>query len=94
VGPAGSRQDRPCEGRPRGKTHLEEARQIFTSTHSRYELPRTCLDLAAVTHAQGRAKSAQAYLDEAHRLFCALGVPKYVERAEQLARALGVAPSA
>jgi tetratricopeptide (TPR) repeat protein len=76
------------------ETHLEEARQIFTSTHSRYELARTCLDLAAVTHAQGRAESAQAHLGEAHRLFRAMDAPKYVERTEQLARDLGVALSA
>ena len=75
------------------ETHLDEALQIFHSLQARYDLGRTHLDLAAVAHAQGKKAESAMHLGEAHRLFVASRVPKYVERTEQLAKAFGVALS-
>ncbi len=71
------------------ETHLIEALQTFASTGARFELGRTHLDLAALAHAEGNREARATHLKEAHDLFTALRVPKYVERAEQLSRQFG-----
>src|SRR2546425_5122924 len=69
---------------------LDEALQTFGSMRARFEMARTRLELARVRHAQGNAEAAATDLGAAHQLFRALGVPKYVERSEQLSRQLQV----
>ena len=74
-------------------TSLSEALDTFTSIQARFEVGRTHLDLAAVAHAQGKREAVTRHLEEAHDLFSALQVPKYVERAAQLAHEFGVPPA-
>ena len=71
--------------------HLNDALQTFGSMRARFEMARTQLDLARVRHAQGHAEAATTDLRTAHGLFRSLGVSKYVERSEDLARQLQVA---
>ncbi|MCI0409476.1 MAG: hypothetical protein L0191_13110, partial [Acidobacteria bacterium] len=71
------------------ESHLNEAREIFGSHDARYDLARTHLDLAAIAHAKEEHAEVAAHLNEARRLFTASGVPKYVERTDELARAFG-----
>ncbi len=71
--------------------HLDEARATFESLHARYDVARTGLDLAALAHARGADEEAARHLSDAHRRFSALGVARYVDRAERLASELGVA---
>ena len=47
---------------------------------------QTYLDLAELARAQRNAAPAATCLKRAHNLFRALGVPKYAERTERLAR--------
>jgi len=47
---------------------------------------RTHFFLASVAYALREREPAGAHLKEAHSLFTALRVPKYIERTEQLAR--------
>jgi class 3 adenylate cyclase/tetratricopeptide (TPR) repeat protein len=70
--------------------HLTDALQTLASINCRFEAGRTHLDLAAVAHAQGKREAVATHLKEAHSLFRASRVPKYVERAEQLATQFGV----
>lgn len=72
------------------RTYFQAARDTFASIHSRFELARTHLDLATLAHAQGDAEAAAAHLSIARAWFTRLQVPKYVERAEHLARAYGL----
>lgn len=72
------------------ETQLSESLLIFTSIHSRYELARTHLDLAALAHAQGSKEAVVTHINHALDLFTTLKVPKYIERTEQLAKAFGV----
>ena len=71
---------------------LGDALQAFVSVHSRFEMGRTHFFLASLAYAQGDRELAGTQLKEAHSLFMALRVPKYVERTEQLAREFGVPP--
>jgi len=71
--------------------HFDAARATFTAVHSRYELGRTYLDLAALARAQGNRDAVTANLRAAHRLFRLLKVDKYVGLTVHLARQLGVA---
>jgi class 3 adenylate cyclase/tetratricopeptide (TPR) repeat protein len=73
--------------------HLHEALQTFATIGARFELGRTHLDLAVLGHAQGNREAVATHLKEAHDLFTALRVPKYVERAEQLSEEFGVSLS-
>jgi tetratricopeptide (TPR) repeat protein len=73
--------------------HLGEALQTVVSAGARFETGCTRLDLAALAHAGGDREAAAAHLKEAHSLFEDLHVPKYVERAEQLAKDFGIHPS-
>jgi hypothetical protein len=70
--------------------YLQEARDTFASIHSQFELARTHLDLAGLSHVQGDTESAAMHLSTARAWFARLQVPKYVERAEQLARTYGL----
>jgi len=69
--------------------YLTDALQTFASINCRFEAGRTHLDLAAVAHAQEQREAVATHLKDAHSLFRALRVPKYVERAEELAKELG-----
>ena len=71
--------------------HLQAALETFTSIQSRFEAGRTHLDLVALAHAQGHQEAAATHLHTAHAVFTALQVPRYVERAAQLAGVYGVA---
>jgi tetratricopeptide (TPR) repeat protein len=70
-------------------TLFDQARQTFVSIQARFELGRTHLALAECAHAR-RSAEAVAHLGEARSLFVVLGLPKWVARSEQVARALGV----
>ena len=72
------------------KTYFQEARDAFASIHSRFELARTHLDLATLSHTQGDTEAAAVHLSTAHAWFIHLQVPKYIGRAEQLARVYGL----
>jgi class 3 adenylate cyclase/tetratricopeptide (TPR) repeat protein len=69
--------------------HLVAALNIFASIHSRFEAGRTHLFLASCAHARGNHEAAATHVQAAHAVFRAARVPKYVERAEALARELG-----
>ncbi|HSU83607.1 MAG TPA: tetratricopeptide repeat protein, partial [Thermoanaerobaculia bacterium] len=70
---------------------LQEALESFRSIQAPFEAGRTRLDLARLA-GTGSAEAAMA-LGEARRIFTALGLPGYVEKAERLAAELAVAPS-
>jgi tetratricopeptide (TPR) repeat protein len=71
--------------------HLfQEALQAFVSSQVQFEVGRTYLDLAAAAQARQDRHTVTACLDKAHQLFRTLQVPKYLERAVQMAAACGV----
>jgi class 3 adenylate cyclase/tetratricopeptide (TPR) repeat protein len=70
--------------------HLEDALQTLASINCRFEAGRTHLDLAVLVHAQGKSQAIETHLREAYSLFRILRVPKYVERAEGIAKEFGV----
>ncbi|HWM90071.1 MAG TPA: adenylate/guanylate cyclase domain-containing protein [Thermoanaerobaculia bacterium] len=70
--------------------HLREALEGFRSLGVPFEVARTHLDLALLAHAREDAAETAAELSEAHRAFLDLGVPRYAERAERIARELAV----
>jgi hypothetical protein len=70
---------------------LGRARERFGAIDSRYEVARTCLDLATVASRLGDRASTSAYVAEAHDIFHGLRVPFWVHRTAQLAHELGVA---
>jgi hypothetical protein len=72
------------------QSRLEAALTTFVSVEARFEAGRTHLDLATLAHAQGDPEAVRTYLADARAAFVALGLPKHVERAEQLARRLEV----
>jgi transcriptional regulator with AAA-type ATPase domain/tetratricopeptide (TPR) repeat protein len=61
------------------------ALEIFTRIDAAYEVARTQLNLAEVTHAQDSVDATRRYIAAARATFQALDVPRYVERAEELA---------
>jgi hypothetical protein len=71
--------------------HFREARQAFETVESEFEVARTDLDLAALARARGDANATAAHLTEAVRHFRALGVTRWVERAEERIRTWGAA---
>jgi tetratricopeptide (TPR) repeat protein len=71
--------------------HFEEALRIFAAAEASFELARTRFDLAALVWARGRRDAGATQLAEAHQQFGALGLPRWVERAEERARTWGVA---
>jgi tetratricopeptide (TPR) repeat protein len=72
------------------KTWLDKALGSFRAIEALFEIGRIHLDLALLAHAEGDSGEASLQLSEAYHLFLALRVPKYVERAEQLAGDLSV----
>jgi class 3 adenylate cyclase/tetratricopeptide (TPR) repeat protein len=67
---------------------LCQALETFLALEVPFEAGRTRLDLALLSHARGDSDEAASQLGIAHRLFGELRVPRYVERAERLAREL------
>ncbi len=70
--------------------HFQEALRTLAAIGARFEIGRTRLDLASLAYEQGDREAAASHLTAAHSLFMALRVPKYVERAQQIAREFGV----
>ncbi len=70
--------------------HLAEALETFTSVQARFMVARTHLALAELAHAREDRDTAAVRLRDAYRLFEALGVPRYAERARHLAATRGV----
>ena len=59
------------------QAYLQEARDTFASIHSRFELARTHLDLAALSHVQGDTEAAAVHLSTGRAWFIHLQVPKW-----------------
>ena len=84
-----------ADGRPHdAERELTAALDTFAAIGASFEVGRTHLALAELSWALGRAPAAARHLSEARRIFDALGVPRYVERAERLARDGGALPAA
>jgi tetratricopeptide (TPR) repeat protein len=73
---------------PEAVAQLAAAIDTFSRMGARYEIARTRLAVAEVAHASGDRETARAQLDEARMLFEALGVPRWVERANELGAGL------
>jgi tetratricopeptide (TPR) repeat protein len=73
--------------------HFREALGTFDAMQARFEIGRTHLDLAELTHLQGNPEAATLHLTEAYKLFEELQVPKYTERTRQRVRDLGLSSS-
>jgi DNA-binding SARP family transcriptional activator len=71
------------------ETHLLAALDGFTAIEARVEIGRTHLALAQLVHDQARPGAVVDHLAAAHRLFGALRLPRYLQRTEALAGALG-----
>jgi tetratricopeptide (TPR) repeat protein len=71
--------------------HHGEALRAFDAVEAGFEIARTRFDLAALAHARSRSDASETYLVEAHRHFRALGLPRWLERAEERARDWGIA---
>src|SRR5262249_11005219 len=71
--------------------HFREAPQAFETVGSEFEVARTHVDLAELTRVRDDARAAATHLTEAVRHFRALGVARWVERAEDRVRAWGAA---
>jgi transcriptional regulator with AAA-type ATPase domain/tetratricopeptide (TPR) repeat protein len=67
--------------------HLHEALRAFEAVEAGFEIARTHLELAELARARVDAGATTAHLAEADRRFRALGLPRWLERVEQLARA-------
>jgi len=70
--------------------HLGAALEVFVSVRSRFETGRTRLFLASGARAGGDHEAAATHVGAAHAVFKAVRAPKYVARAEALAREFGV----
>ena len=70
-------------------SRFDEALQTVRSTRTRYWTAQLQLDLAALAHVRGEQAAVTAHLTEARALFKAACVPRWVERAEELAREFG-----
>jgi tetratricopeptide (TPR) repeat protein len=69
---------------------LAKALETLVLVRARFETGHTHLFQASLAHAQERDEDAAAHLSEARSLFQKLRVPKYLERAEQLAKELAL----
>jgi class 3 adenylate cyclase/tetratricopeptide (TPR) repeat protein len=69
---------------------LREALDGFLSLEVPFEVAQTRLDLALLAHAGEDRREAAVQLSEAYRAFVELGVPRYAEKAERIARELAV----
>ena len=72
------------------ETSFYAALRTFTAMSARFEVGRTHLALADLAYAQEHRAVAAQHLHDAHRLFVALQVPRWVEQTAQRARAFGV----
>jgi class 3 adenylate cyclase/tetratricopeptide (TPR) repeat protein len=75
---------------PRAWALLEETLATYASIGAQFEIGRIRLELASLAAATRDATAAAEHLGEAHRLFTTLRTPRYRERAEHLARELGI----
>ena len=73
--------------------HFEAARAQFAEIPAPFEIGRTHLDLAELSHARGDRDASARHLAEALRAFTALEVTGYVERVATLAARLGLPPA-
>ena len=71
------------------RRHLDEAVHVFKLMGAKFELARTYLSRAELSHSQKDSERVRSDLREAQRQFDALRTPKYVERAQQLTREFG-----
>ena len=62
----------------------------FDSIETRLQVARTRVALAEVRHARGDVDGAAAELRTANKMFTTLGLPRWKERIEALAKDLGV----
>jgi DNA-binding SARP family transcriptional activator len=74
--------------------HFEHALAEFAQIPAPFEIGRTHLDLAELSHARGDRDAAAQHLAQALRAFTTLKVAGYVERATSLAARLGLSPAA
>jgi len=72
------------------ETYFHAALQTFTAMSARFEVGRTHMALADLAYARQNRVAAVQHLDEAHRLFVALQVPRLVEQTAQRAMAFGM----
>jgi transcriptional regulator with AAA-type ATPase domain/tetratricopeptide (TPR) repeat protein len=71
--------------------HLHESLRAFESVEAGFEIARTHLDLVELARARVDTGAAATHLAEADSRFRMLGLSRWVERVEQVARAGGVA---
>lgn len=90
LGRAAGDEDRASEA----EASLADALRAFEETDARFEAARSRLDLATSAHRRGNARDAAQHLHEAHAVFEALGVPRWLAATRSLAATMGVAPSA
>ena len=73
------------------RSYFSRSVKIFAGADTRFQAARARLLLAEALHAGGEQTSASFQLKEARDAFRLLRVPLYVERAERLAKDLGLA---
>ncbi|HEY0510329.1 MAG TPA: adenylate/guanylate cyclase domain-containing protein [Thermoanaerobaculia bacterium] len=69
---------------------LEEAQEGFLALRVPFEVARTRLDLAELTHSEGLSTEAAGLLEEARRTFSELRVSRYAERTERMAEEMAL----
>ncbi|HEX9569320.1 MAG TPA: adenylate/guanylate cyclase domain-containing protein [Rhodospirillales bacterium] len=80
-----------AEGKlPEAKRHLSKALRTFATLGARFEEGRIHLDLAVLAHSQGNPEAAENSLRQAHDLFTALRIPKYLEQTQRYGGEFGV----
>jgi hypothetical protein len=57
---------------------------------AQYDVARTRLDVAGLTHRRGEREATGAHLEAALRLFTTRRIPRYVARTRRLCEELGV----
>ncbi len=67
-----------------------EAQSLFAALQAKFEIGRTHLALSTLSRGMANREAITMHVTEAHQVFMQLGVPMYVERAEQRARELGL----
>jgi hypothetical protein len=72
---------------------LNDARRIFAELGARFELGRTLLGLATLSHVLGDREDLAAQVKEARSLFAETKAVKYTERTDRLCEKLGAGVS-
>ena len=73
------------------ESKLSEALETFQSIGAEFEVARVRLELADLAgHRRGPQERARTHLEPARRTFERAAVPRYLHRADQLARELGL----